>query len=576
MYRYYFLGARLAVCLIALSFSTTAFSQDIPHTLSYQGVLQGADSKIVADGQYTITVHLYSDANGDREVWKETLPTTLSNGIFNIALGSTIPLPPMDRPLWAGTQIGNGEVMKPLTPLSATPYALGIADNSVTKGKMATDYVSSLTLNGQTVSGRGADINIQTGDGIVAAVDPATNTLLLKSGPTSLEGAKGGAVQGNTTISGSLTVTGSSYLGSSSAPTTIYGDEHLSGSLIMASGKTLTIPDLASSSVVRTDGSSNLTTGKVGVSDLSATGSASSTTFLRGDNTWAAPGGNGWNLTGNSGTTYRTNFIGTTDGQNLQIRVNNQQAGLIEYNGNTNTGIGYQVLNSNTTGFSNTASGFQSLFRNTTGIQNTASGTYALFSNTTGISNTASGAAALLENTTGSNNTAIGGAALEINTTGGDNTATGFQALAYNTAGGNNTASGSYALFSNSSGGSNTASGYGALESNTTGGYNTSSGANTLANNTTGTYNTASGASALRGNTTGSNNTASGHQALYSNTTGTYNTASGDQALYSNTTGNFNMASGSGTLANNTTGNFNMASGSGALANNTTGTYNMA
>jgi trimeric autotransporter adhesin len=39
---------------------------------------------------------------------------------------------------------------------------------------------------------------------------------------------------------------------------------------------------------------------------------------------WGAPaGGSGWRLTGNTGTTPGTNFLGTTDDQPLEIRVNN-------------------------------------------------------------------------------------------------------------------------------------------------------------------------------------------------------------------------------------------------------------
>jgi hypothetical protein len=37
--------------------------------------------------------------------------------------------------------------------------------------------------------------------------------------------------------------------------------------------------------------------------------------------------GGGWGLTGNSGTTAGTNFVGTTDGQPLVIKVNNSRAG---------------------------------------------------------------------------------------------------------------------------------------------------------------------------------------------------------------------------------------------------------
>ncbi len=216
----------LGCCLLLLSISVQA--QQASHesrTLSYQGAIASSDGTSIS-GEREITVRFYSDADGHTLVWQDTYRAVVANGVFNLALGSgSQPLPASDvmsHPLWVGTQIGTAEEMRPLAPLSSSPFALSIADNSVTKEKMATDYVSSLSLNGQRISGRGADINLVTGDGINATVDPATNSLLLQAGATSLEGAKGGAVQGNTTISGSLTVTGTSFLGSSSAGVFVY------------------------------------------------------------------------------------------------------------------------------------------------------------------------------------------------------------------------------------------------------------------------------------------------------------------------------------------------------------------
>jgi hypothetical protein len=78
----------------------------------------------------------------------------------------------------------------------------------------------------------------------------------------------------------------------------------------------------------------------VGVAELSATGTASSSTFLRGDNAWAAAGGGAWNLIGTAvasnsanltitglNSTYDTYAISwsdiepVTDGQNLSLQV---------------------------------------------------------------------------------------------------------------------------------------------------------------------------------------------------------------------------------------------------------------
>ena len=116
----------------------------------------------------------------------------------------------------------------------------------------------------------------------------------------------------------------------------------------------------------------------------------------------------GWGLTGNASTTYGTNFIGTTDAQSLQFRVNNAQAGIIEYSGSFNTSLGASTLPAATTGVQNVAVGISALHSNTSGNNNTALGGQALNLNTTGIENTAVGFQALVTNTTGSGNTALG------------------------------------------------------------------------------------------------------------------------------------------------------------------------
>ena len=212
-------------------------------------------------------------------------------------------------------------------------------------------------------------------------------------------------------------------------------------------------------------------------------------------------GSSGWNHSGNAGTTNGTDFIGTIDAQDLDIRTNNvarariTQKGQIEtlntgnsvfigegaganddLSDNKNVFVGKDAGASNTTGTLNTANGYFALYSNTTGYHNTANGYLALYSNTTGTFNTANGARALYSNTTGYRNNAIGSFALYSNTTGTLNTANGYYALYSNTTGYHNTANGYLALYSNTTGTLNTANGYYALYSNTTGNNNTALG----------------------------------------------------------------------------------------------------
>jgi hypothetical protein len=311
-------------------------------------------------------------------------------------------------------------------------------------------------------------------------------------------------------------------------------------------------------------------------------------------------GGSGWSLTGNSGTSISTDFIGTTDNVDLQFRRNNQVAGQI---GTYNTSYGLNSIFSNTTGLNNTAIGVNSLYSNTSGGFNVASGYNSLYSNTTGTYNVAYGGGSLYSNTTGSENTALGQNSLNSNTTGVENTASGSFSLKNNTTGYHNTANGYQSLYSNTIGNQNTALGFRTLYLNKTISRNTAIGFNsmayandtlsgydayntalgyealrgsTTAANNTGKYNTAIGDSALFSNTSGIENVAVGANSLYLNTTGTLNTAIGYNSLSSNISGVYNVANGGSSLSNNTTGSGNTANGVYSLYNNTTGTGNTA
>ncbi len=290
-----------------------------------------------------------------------------------------------------------------------------------------------------------------------------------------------------------------------------------------------------------------------------------------------AASSNGWSLTGNSGINSASNFIGTTDGNDVVFKQGGIIAGLLNsFNENTSFGVG-----SNNTGNGNTSIGYYTLAANISGANNIANGNFALYNNSSGNGNVAIGNEALAWNTSGYSNVSIGTKALRANSLLNNLVAVGDSALYYNgngatgTQGTANTALGSKTLFANSTGGFNTATGSNALYSNTTGFSNTANGAKALYSNTTGEYNTAIGALALYSNITGVNNTAVGRLVLYSNT-GNMNTATGFEALKDNTSGSYNSAFGANALSHNTTGINNTACGETALGSNLTGNNNTA
>src|ERR1035437_6045697 len=96
------------------------------------------------------------------EVWRDTYTVQTVGGVFNIALGSGItPLPEapaMSQPLWLSVQLGQSDEMRPFSALTASAYALNVANKFISEQKISANYVKSIPLNGQTVAANGATV----------------------------------------------------------------------------------------------------------------------------------------------------------------------------------------------------------------------------------------------------------------------------------------------------------------------------------------------------------------------------------------------------------------------------------
>jgi hypothetical protein len=175
------------------------------------------------------------------------------------------------------------------------------------------------------------------------------------------------------------------------------------------------------------------------------------------------PGGNFWSLTGNAGTSPGSQFLGTTDSQALELKVNGARALRLEPNATAPNLIGGHSANHATEGVvgATISGGGTGAYNNVVsddlgtiggGSGNTASGTYATVSggwnNTAGSSATIGGGVGNLANGAtatvggGDHNTASGADA----TVGGgwDNTASGNYATV--SGGHDNTAAGAYSF----------------------------------------------------------------------------------------------------------------------------------
>lgn len=205
------LSALLLTCAVITA--TAQQTVDVPRTISYQGLLTSTDGTPLPDGPYDIAVSLFLDEDGTQPLWNAIFNTDVRNGVFNILLGNDRhPLPAplqMNRPLWVGTAVNGSPLMRPLSPLTASPYALNLPDRTVTTAKlddgavtaekMGTPYVAGIALNGKTITADGSVLNIAVGEGIALTYDEETRTLKLSK--TEIEargdGEKGAEVLGS-------------------------------------------------------------------------------------------------------------------------------------------------------------------------------------------------------------------------------------------------------------------------------------------------------------------------------------------------------------------------------------------
>jgi len=168
--------------MITLLIVTAGFGQ-VPKTLSYQGVLTGANGNPVPNGSYQLTFRIYTQPSGGSPLWLETQSANVLNGVFSVILGKVSALNlAFDKTYWLGITVEQGSELAPRTELTAAAYSLNaaaIADSIVTGGKIADGHVVR-SLNGLTDQVRlsaGANVSIaQQGDSLVIAAAGGGNS----------------------------------------------------------------------------------------------------------------------------------------------------------------------------------------------------------------------------------------------------------------------------------------------------------------------------------------------------------------------------------------------------------------
>ncbi|XOV93142.1 MAG: hypothetical protein ACFHWX_00235 [Bacteroidota bacterium] len=126
-----------SLLLLALIIALAVRAQ-IPETISFQGNLTDPlTGNTIADGNYNLFFELLDDPTAGNTLWTEdqgSIP--VSNGIFNVALGSISSFDPsvFTQPLWLEITV-NGEILSPRIEIGSSAYSLAskalIGDNFI-------------------------------------------------------------------------------------------------------------------------------------------------------------------------------------------------------------------------------------------------------------------------------------------------------------------------------------------------------------------------------------------------------------------------------------------------------------
>lgn len=117
---------KMFILILTLLLTQGIVTADVPNIIDFNGRLADSSGNAV-NATVNITFKLYDVETGGTALWTETQSVTVTDGLFNVKLGSVTALDENDfssSERWIGISVDTDSEMTPRTRIAAVPYAL--------------------------------------------------------------------------------------------------------------------------------------------------------------------------------------------------------------------------------------------------------------------------------------------------------------------------------------------------------------------------------------------------------------------------------------------------------------------